>query len=262
MGHVRLGILPATRSWKAVVGLIADGADVKSVASATWSAADKAFEAIQKDPGFAEASDLLTQLAVAAKKPNPSEHLATHGFALSAHSSIAEVADAIHRTLDAKAYTRGSLTDFGEVAQNALVGAVTSHLENRLGPLYTPAKSEVHAELAKLGRPAEFGALARTFFDRLSRSCLDYFLSKTLNSKVGVGHRFATTTQVAEFQEALAKHTHEVSAIVEKYSAEWFSSNHYKGGGEITRRKAAGFGWHAVTKIRAEMRVRSEGHAN
>lgn len=262
MGHVRLGILPATRRWKAVVGLIADGADVESVASATWSAADKAFESIQKDPGFAEASDLLTQLAVAAKKPNPDEHLATHGFALSEHSSIAEVADAIHRTLDAKAYARGSQTDFGEVAQNALVGAVTAHLESGLGQLFTPTKSEVHAALAKLGRPNEFGVLARTFFDRLSRSCLDYFLSKTLSSKVGVGHRFATTTQVAAFQEALTKHTHEASAIVEKYSAEWFSSNHYKGGGEITRRKAAGFGWHAITKIRAEMRVRSEGHAN
>ena len=262
MGHVRLGILPATRPWKAVVGLLADGADVKLVASATWSAADKAFEAIQKDPGFAEASDLLTQLAVAAKKSNPGEHLATHGFALSEHSSIAEVADAIHRVLDAKAYARGSQTDFGEVAQNALVGAITGHLECGLGQLLTPSKADVHAALAKLGRPAEFGTLARTFFDRLSRSCLDYFLSKTLNSKIGIGQRFATTAQVADFQEALAKHTHEASAIVETYSAEWFSSNYYKGGKEITRRKAAGFGWHAITKIRAEMRVRSEADAN
>ena len=158
MGHVRLGILPRTRAWKAVVQLITDGADVDAVASATLAAADKAFEAIQNDPGFAETSALLTQLAVSANKPDPAAHLAAHGFALSAHSSIAEVAAAIHRTLDAKTNNRGAHSDFAELAQNSLVGAVTKHLQDGLGSLFAPSSADVHGALAKLGRPTQFAA--------------------------------------------------------------------------------------------------------
>ena len=33
MGHVRLGTLPTTRSWKDVVGLVADGEGVEAVAT-------------------------------------------------------------------------------------------------------------------------------------------------------------------------------------------------------------------------------------
>ena len=50
MGHVRLGTLPKTREWRAVVQLISDGADVAQVADATFNAADKAFERMADDP--------------------------------------------------------------------------------------------------------------------------------------------------------------------------------------------------------------------
>lgn len=124
-------------------------ADVESVASVTLQAADRAFETIQNDPGFAEASALLTQLAVSANKPDPAAHLSTHGFALSPHSSIAEVAAAIHRTLDAKTRDRASHSDFAELAQNSLVGAVTKHLHNGLGALFAPTSADIHGALAK-----------------------------------------------------------------------------------------------------------------
>ena len=52
MGHVRLGTLPRTRSWHDVVGFIADGETVESVANQALAASDKAFGCIQNDPGF------------------------------------------------------------------------------------------------------------------------------------------------------------------------------------------------------------------
>lgn len=238
--------------------MITDGADVDAVASAALRAADAAFESIQADPGFAETSALLTQLAVSANKPDPAAHLAAHGFALSAHSSIAEVAEAVHRILDAKTNDRGAHSDFAEIAQNSLVGAITRHLHDGLGSLFSPSSTDVHSALAKLGRPNEFAALARTFFGGLSHTCLDYFLSKTLNSQIGTGQRFTTTAQVAIFQEAMAKHAHEASEIVERFCHDWFSKNRYTGGGDITRQQSARFGWYAIKKIRAEMKMRAK----
>ena len=76
MGHVRLGTLPRSRAWKEVVGLITAGADVSQIANATIRAADKAFSFVLNDEGYTEAVWLMTQLAIAAKKDNFSEHLA------------------------------------------------------------------------------------------------------------------------------------------------------------------------------------------
>ena len=49
MGHIRLGLLPRTRAWKEVVGLIVAGADVSQVAAATINAAEKAFSFVLND---------------------------------------------------------------------------------------------------------------------------------------------------------------------------------------------------------------------
>lgn len=74
MGHVRLGLLPRSKAWKEVVGLIAAGADVPQVANATISAAETAFSFVMNDLGYTEAVWLMTQLAIAAKKPDILAH--------------------------------------------------------------------------------------------------------------------------------------------------------------------------------------------
>ena len=257
MGHVRLGTLPKTRAWKEVIGLIADGADVSSIADATMRAADKAFEAIQNDKGFAEAVELMTHLAIAARKDNPADHLDSVGIRLSAQSSIVEVAITINRALDEKAARNGSRSDFGELAQGALVGAVVEHLSARFGTMFAPTSSEIKAALSGLGKNSEFGKLSSTFFSKLTYSAIDYFLSHTIGTQIGEGQRFATTNQVAQFKSALDVHCHEAAVIVEKFSGEWFSKNYFQNNGSIPKKKTEGFGWFAMKKMREELKQRA-----
>ncbi|WP_042426507.1 hypothetical protein [Comamonas granuli] len=80
MGHVRLGVLPRTKAWKEVVELIAAGADVSQIANATITAAEKAFSFVMDDVGYTEAVWLMTQMAIAAKKPDIHQHLAAAGI--------------------------------------------------------------------------------------------------------------------------------------------------------------------------------------
>ena len=65
MGHARLGLLPRSKPWREVVGLIAAGADIGQVAQATIRAADKAFSFVADDCGYNHAVWLLTQLGLA-----------------------------------------------------------------------------------------------------------------------------------------------------------------------------------------------------
>jgi len=260
MGHVRLGTLPKTRAWKEVIALIANGADVSAIADATMRAADKAFEAIQNDKEFGDTVELLTQLAVAARKDDPGEFLESVGIRLSDQTSLAEVSVVLTQALEQKAARSGSRSDFGELAHNALVGAVVEHLSERFGPMFAPNSQEVHLALSDLGKKSQFGGLSRTFFAKLTNSSIDYFLSRTIGTQIGEGQRFATTNQVAQFQGALELHCKEAAEIVERYSADWFSKHHFQSGGEIPDAKTKGFGWYAMKKMRDELKMRAENN--
>jgi hypothetical protein len=242
------------------VQLIADGADVSQIADATFNAADKAFERMADDPGFSEAVWLLTQLGIAAKKDDQGGHLESVGIKLSAHSSIAEVASSVRAAMDLRLSKSGRPSDISDIASNALVSAITSHLHTKLGGLFEASASEVHSALGELGKQKAFGELSRSFFARLSTDSLKYFLDKTIDTHLGRGQRFQTRSDARQFREALTTHCHEASEIVQKFAADWFSKNRFKGDGEIRRDTTDGFGWYAMKKIRAEMKERAKTH--
>jgi hypothetical protein len=257
MGHVRLGTLPKTRAWKDVIALIADGADPETIAAATMKAADKAFESIQWDDGYAETVDLLTQLAVAARSDDPRSHLESVGINIPDQASLPDVALAISKALESSVSDSARKSDFPELAHNALVGAVVEHLNDKFGGLFPPSADDIHQGLAELGKKNEFGKLARTFYGKLTNESLEWFLSRTVGTQIGEGQRFATTNQVAQFQQALVMHCHEASEIVERFSADWFSKNHFQGKGDISTDRTKGFGAYAMQKMRDELKMRA-----
>lgn len=254
MGHIRLGLLPRTRAWKEVVGLIVAGADVSQVATATINAAEKAFSFVLNDEGYTEAVWLMTQLAIAAKQENYREHLAGIGVHLPDKSTVADIATALSDTLDRKLAT-GRSSDLAEIAQRALIGAVVSHLSPKLPSLFPADAADVHAALASLSRQKEFGELSRSFFARLTNESMGYFLSKTLATHLGEGQRFATMNQVAQFEDALQTHCREASVIVEKFSTDWFSKHRFEEGGTISRESSNGFASYALKKMKDELKA-------
>lgn len=258
MGHSRIGTLPATRRWKEVVQLIADGADVGKVAEATLKAAEKAFATVEKDAGFREAVNLLVELGLAGGKPDPAAHLAAAGIAIPESTSVVEVALAVGEALDQRVKATRNGQTFGELASKALVSAITSHLQDRLHGLFTPTREDVAGALKDLGKKKEFGDLIRNFMAKLTNEALGFFLSKTLATHVGEGQRFATMNQMAQFEDAMRTHCEEASVIVQEFAGDWFSKHRFEEGGKISRESAEGFGWVAMKKMRAELAVRAK----
>jgi hypothetical protein len=261
MGHIRIGTLPATKRWKEVVGLITEGAEVSKVAESTVHASELAFNKVHDDFGFREAVWLMTQFGVAGSKENPAQHLDSLGIEVSGASSVVEVALAVAKELDRRVDASRRRSDFGEMAQRALISSVTEHLQEKAQGQLPSMGADVKAALGKLGKKKEFGQFSRSFFAKLTNQCLEYFLSKNLATHVGEKRRFATTEQLAKFEAALTKHCEEASAIVEDFSGDWFSKNRFEGGGEISREKAEGFGWYALEKMRRELAARAKSDA-
>lgn len=261
MGHVRLGLLPRTRAWKEVVGLIAAGADVSQIANATITAAEKAFSFVMKDVGYTEAVWLMTQMAIAAKKPDILQHLAAAGIRLPADPSLIDVTTAITEALDRRVEGNRERSDLGGLANRAIVGAVNDVLSPKLHSLFASDPDTMRAALADLGRPKEFGEFSRRFFARLANEGLQYFLSKVVNTQLGDGMRFATMNQSAVFNAALETHTREASVIVEQFSSEWFSKHRFEEGGDISRKSSDGFASYALTKMKDELKAGARSDA-
>lgn len=261
MGHVRLGLLPRSKAWKEVVGLIAAGADVPQVANATISAAETAFSFVMNDLGYTEAVWLMTQLAIAAKKPDILAHLNSVGISLPRDATLPDVTTAISEALDRATDASGKRSDLGELAARALTGAVIETLSPKLHSLFPSDPDTMRAALSTLGKQKEFGEFSRGFFARLANESLQYFLSKSLNTQLGEGMRFATMNQKAQFDSALQTHTREASLIVEKFSAEWFSKHRFEESGDISRKSSNGFAGFALKKMKDELKAGARSDA-
>ena len=260
MGHSLIGTLPQSRTWDAVTDLISGGADAGVVADATLKAAEKAFAWVQENAGFRESVRLLTQMAVAAGKPDPLAHLAAAGIVIPKAASLVDVVLGISEALDARMSEARERSAFGEVARRALASAVTGYLEDRLGGLFEPSRGEMGAALKDLRKPGTFAEVFRSFAGNLTNETLDYFLSRELATHLG--HRFQTANQKAQFEKALRTHCREASEVVVVYAKEWFGKHLYEDGGDISPDSAEGFGWYGMQKMRAELKARAKNHGN
>jgi hypothetical protein len=258
MGHMRIGTLPATEPWNGVVGRIGVGAAAPEVADATLGAARKAFIAVGEDAGFRQASYLLVDLALTGNKADAAKQLANLGITIPEHTSLAEVAMQISQEMDRRIDATRKRTDFGEMAQLALVGALVEHVQKHQLPLLALSRQDVLAAFKDLSKEKNFGAVARRFCAKLTDGTLNYFLSKTLATQIGEGQRFTTTNQVTEYETGMGRHCHEASAIMEEFAAKWFSKRRYLGGGKISRDTVDRFAWFGMQKMRLELEVRAK----
>lgn len=261
MGHIRLNTLAVTRRWKDVIGMIAEGAEAGRVAEAVTHAWEHAFNTVRNDVGFREAVWLLMQIGTAGKSKDPTGYLDSIGVEVAGAGSVVEVALALSAAMERRIEGSGQRSDFGELAQRALVSAVTEHLQREMPTLLQSTAEDVGSAVKKCGREKAFGELARGFFARMTNECLNYFLSKTLPAQVGEGRRFTTTEQLAHFEEAMRTHCTEAAEIVEGYSSGWFSKHFHEEEGRIRRESAESFGWFGLEKIRRELAVRAREHA-
>lgn len=262
MGHQRMGKLPATKQWKAVIELITAGADAARIAASTAIAAEQSLKDASNNVVLRHAFWLLTQIPLAAKDGDFGEKLRELGLQVGDTPDLVDVAAAMLDAVDRKSREgKQRRADLGEIASKTVTESLLS-TACRTGPsLYgtTHAADEARASLRGLSRDREFGLLARDFFSRLTRSFLGYFLSRAIPQHVGLNRRFQSIKDHDAFDQALGRHCRETALIVERFACEWFSKTVFEGG--ITPKAAGGFVHVALGKITAELQLRREAHA-
>jgi hypothetical protein len=112
VGHQRIGRLPATRQWNAVIDLIAGGGDVASIAAASADAAESSLAAYAEDRTVRWAFYLLTQIPLAARQDDFTGALRKLGLDVD-RPELIQISAAFVKAVDEQVARRRS--DLGEM---------------------------------------------------------------------------------------------------------------------------------------------------
>lgn len=252
MGHNRLGSLPDTRPWRAVVGLIADGASAAAVAAATSAAAVDGLERGQHDRGVAHAVFLLARTALAARQPDFARGLGSVGVHCQADPPLFTLTAALAAAMrDAARARRSPRTDLGEMAALAATETVAAAVGDRVAGLF-PSGGDVRRAVREFATRNGFAALAYEFFARFTRRFLLYHLGRELSQHVGGAGRFADHAAHTAFVVDLDTHCREAALVVRAYAGGWYDKARFERG--ITEHQARRFAAYCLGgKLRPEL---------
>lgn len=257
MGHLRLGTLPQTKKWRAVVGLLAAEAPLSEVAEAAAEASERDLARVSRDSVFQFVSGLLVDLPHKARSPDYHAFMAELGLSSTETTSVPALLAGLGRAVDDMALRGGRGSDAGEMAKAALLESLSVRLRDRLPSLFKPTPAEIRHALASFSSGQGFALLARDFFARLTYRSLDYFLSRELANRTGEGKRFASDSDRIAFQQDLAQHTFEASKIVEEFAGGWYGKTVWQK--KVLDQEAVNrFTAYAFKKLRSELGRRRE----
>ncbi|HEV7277093.1 MAG TPA: hypothetical protein VGN80_12470 [Devosiaceae bacterium] len=260
MGHIRLGELPRSKKWQAVVQLLTADAGLSEIASASAEAAEQWLAKASSDQTLSHAFWLLTQLPQAARYGNFSERLWQLGLHVSDAPSLLDIGTALAQSIDVKSAASRERTDLGEIAQQAAIETILSLAGRELPSLFSPTAAEVQQAIGKYATSSNFSVLARDFFARVTRRSLAYFLSRELSNHIGPGARFASSAERSEFDAALDLHCRQASRIIKEFASGWYGKQNSQGG-QIAPGDASRFANVAFRKLRSELRRGSASDA-
>lgn len=292
MGHIRLGSIPKSQPWRAVVSAVigselfhesnADGrthgengvavagaagatgsrsADpysqldqtaIAAVAAKTLDAAEQGLNAAVNDEGLRYTFFLLTQVALASREEDWRARLSRVGIDVSPNDSLLELTSAFQLAVDDHLLSRGHPTDISEIAQRSAGEALYKLAADRAQTLFGDSGEQLRQAIRPLSTPKGFGTLGQTFFGAFLTHYLNFYLSRITAAEIGRGG-IQDLHDITHFNAALSRHCEQSAAIVRDFAGEWYSKTEFQHG--INERHTGGFIAVAVQKLRAELRM-------
>jgi hypothetical protein len=262
MGHTRLGWIPKSKKWSAVVGMVAgeySGAslqhslidDVNLIAAETLIAAEAGLTKAIDDPGLKFTFYLLTQLVLAARKDNWKESLAKLGINIKENATLFELNADFQGVVDRHVFEHYRVTDINEIAIKAAGEALTSIADKIQINLFGNNSDELKSAIRELSTKKGFSDLGQKFFGSFMTRYLNFYLSRITAAKTG-DIRIKQVGEVTSFNRILQTHCEQSSRIVYEFCGQWYSKTEFKEG--INLDNTSKFLAVAIKKLQAELK--------
>jgi hypothetical protein len=281
VGHTRLGNIPKSQPWTAVVATFAGGtgdgagggagrgdegtgtsldqpldrAGVAAIADQTLQAARGGLERAKEDPGLQYAVYLLAQVALASRGKDWQRDLTSLGIRLDTNATLLDLTAEFQGAMDDWLARRRYRSDVSEMASRAATEALASLAEPRSQSLFGDSGEELRLAVRALSTKGGFSDLGQAFFGRFVSGFLNFYLSRVTAGQLGQG-RLQQVGDITAFNRALETHCRESARIVHDFAGQWYSKSAFQPG--ITLENTGGFVAVALTKLQEELRLQRE----
>jgi hypothetical protein len=252
VGHERVGALPRTKSWRAIVDLIGRALDsphnVAQLADATIENVRSRLFRIHEDDGVTAAFGFLVALSTPESVTQPSPAL-RESVNLNSDPTPLQLASELRHWVAAHKES----AEYADLAQKAVTDAIAEWTTRQKQQPNLFSDQILATEIWRNAQSASgFCEVARLFFANFTERYLNYFLEREASARlptVQARERFASGLRA--HIETVSHHAFETSKIAQSFAAGWFN-NHIKDRSpsdrEIQRFLATAFG-----KIREEL---------
>jgi hypothetical protein len=251
MGHERVGVLPRSQQWRAIVHELASAAEseaaTRHVAAATLDNVKHRFAVVHRDRGVQAALGYLIGLT-SAHLPGTSTDLVPT-IALGDNPS----ALALSQRLAGWVQEHAESAEYAALATRAAADAIASWTRRNSRQAQLFATETPTTDLwRRAATGAAFSELSRTFFAKFTERYLNYFLEREASAAIpSLRDRDVFATRLGHHLDAVAKHAFETTRIAQSFAAGWYNKNarNERPSGEEVR----GFLSFAFGKLRAEL---------
>lgn len=254
MGHERVGTLPKTKSWKAVVNELSSFSssnnNIADIAQQTLKNVRKQYENIQNDAGVQSAFKFIIALAHSANLDDPSNFLKSQDIELKNNITPLRVSKELAKFINKNIGSE----EYATFARQAAIDVVSewSKDSNIQQMKLFDDNSDPFNNWRKASNGAGFCEISRLYFSKLTERYLKYFLEREASAKISNLHeRLNFNEKLNNYVDDISKHAFETSKITQSYSAGWF--NLHARDRMATDNEIYGFLSKSFAKMRAEL---------
>jgi len=226
MGHMRIGFLPRSKQWNAIVDQLSlfggDPTDVHRIADATLSAIQNNYKKLPDDDSVIKATKFLAILSYSANQAEQAAFLNRKGFSVDNDMTLFSILSSAQKYISTEA---GSL-EINKMARDATMKAIMTYHDAHKSNQITLFDDTAHNTWRSAGTGAAFCELARTFVaeftERQLRYCLEREAPRVIND-FGLLRSFSETLSCQS--TAISKHALDTSKLMQSWAAGWYNNN-------------------------------------
>jgi len=223
MGHERVGSLPQTRRWRAIVEDIStsEGCDVAELADKTLLNVRTRFNNLHLDTGVQAAFGYLASLATDDLPRSAGVSSPTTG--LEENPSPVRIA----KNLSDWVQQHAASQEYAEMASRAGADTISEWTRNCTAQGLLFEEGESAARVWSESKTAEgFCQVSRSFFAHFTERYLRYFLEREASAQLSsVEAREKFSASLNTHVEAVSRHAFGMSKITQSFAAGWFNNH-------------------------------------
>ncbi len=229
MGHERIGILPKTKKWNAIVEQISNfgnnSIQATEIIENTLSNIQNQLSKLLNDKSIFESFKLLVLLSYSFHSDEyKNQILETYNINFNNNINLTDLSKILNNYLENKYIS----LEYHNFAKNALLNTIFKWYEDNNIKNYSLFEDNNQNESVwrNAGEGSGFCELSRLYFSNLTENYLKYFLERAASANIeNISTREKFNSEIKKHIDEISKYAFETSKITQSFAAGWFNKN-------------------------------------